>query len=89
MSFSLVRLILVGILVGSLLAALPAANGNKVRYDNCRIFREQIENDLQLNALRATDGDLRFWKEPILGGTVDVLVQPDQLEQFQQLTHSF
>lgn len=56
-----------------------------VRFDRFRVFRVDVENERQLNALRLIEGDFDFWKEAILGRTADVMVKPEQMAQFQQL----
>lgn len=61
----------------------------KARYDNFRVFRVNVENEAQLNALQSIDGDFDFWKEPSLGRTADVMVKPEQMAEFQKLIKTF
>lgn len=82
MVFNWAQVLLAGVLI-------ILVNGDKVRYDNSQVFRVQIQNDQQLNALLAMKDNFDFWKEPLLSRTADVLVKPDQLLQFRQLMDQF
>lgn len=76
------RVLLTGVLI-------ILANGDKVRYDNSQVFRVNVTSEQQLDVLQSLQGTFDFWKEPIVGRTADVLVHPEQLDQFQRLLSLF
>lgn len=71
-------------------AASTAAVNKKVDYDGYQVFRLKVEskNIENINDIVASL-ELQTWKKSVKLGTADVVVPPEQVENFLKLTENF
>lgn len=77
-----------------LISIITGLTGEKDRFDNHRLYAVQVDTLEQLQCIRnlETDSDgFLLWNYPVLGDTVDIMVAPHKLTEFNELTrlHDF
>lgn len=75
--------------LATVVAAVGAAT-SKVNYDGYRVFRlkAQEDNIEKINDV-VSSLDLQTWKKSVKLGTADVVVPPEQVDNFLKLTEDF
>jgi carboxypeptidase A len=70
-----------------------SATAEKSRFDNYRVYRISVENELHLRVLQElseTSDSYNFLDEPrSIGSTVDVLVPPHKFSHFSEIVEKF
>lgn len=74
------------------ISIITGLTAEKERFDNHRLYGVQIETLDQLQLFRNlednSDGYL-LWNSPVLDNTVDIMVAPHKVSEFNQLTELY
>lgn len=60
----------------------------QVRYDNYRVYSVKVENADHLDRLASIENQYDFWKSGNIGQHSDIMVAPDQVDEFEQFIES-
>ncbi|KAK0081614.1 hypothetical protein PV325_011858 [Microctonus aethiopoides] len=78
--------------IGIFVVILAWATANQIRYDNYKVFKIFPKNEMQINLLYQLSeysNEYSFWHEPsFINDTVDVMIGPEKLMQFEDLMNS-
>lgn len=82
------------LLSGLTLAFVVAViSAEKMRFDNHKVFKLNIDNEEQMNVFRQLEetpsGDYSFLDSPRVGHFVDVVVPPQKLYEFEGIMNNF
>jgi carboxypeptidase A len=68
---------------------LYAVAAEKVKYNNYRVYSVAVENEKQLNLMKEIENNpdgYRFWEFPTtVGRSVDIVVPPHKIAEFQEM----
>lgn len=77
----------------TLLFVAGVISANRMRFDDHRVYKLDVKNVEQLDVLRQLEetpnGDFTFWDSPRLGHSVDVVVPPQKLYEFDGIMKNF
>lgn len=74
------------------MVALALVSAEKMRFDNHKVFNLNVENLEQMNFLRkleetSPEGSYVFGDSPVVGRSVEIVVPPQKLYEFNDFTN--
>ncbi|XP_055697296.1 zinc carboxypeptidase-like [Phlebotomus papatasi] len=78
------------LIVFSVVMFLAFSNAEKLRFDNYKVYKVQVDNEEQLKVMhqieRAAFSSYDFWRSPsYVGNPVEVMVAPHKLSEFEDI----
>uniref|UniRef100_A0A1B0DHR3 Zinc carboxypeptidase A 1 n=1 Tax=Phlebotomus papatasi TaxID=29031 RepID=A0A1B0DHR3_PHLPP len=81
------------LIVFSVVILLAFSSAEKVRFDNYKVYKVQIDNEEQLHVMheieKAAFSSYDFWRSPsYVGNPVEIMVAPHKLSEFEEIMES-